>query len=486
MAGGTTLGGTGEPEVARHRDGPADAASVLVVVDPGPDKPRSAQASRERDHLAYRAPPRRPLVTVNGRLYELPHDDEAALLDFLTMAYLVYGWGPIVAVGRELAQMRLLKLHPGRGAASPLSLRIVDVGLTEISQWILAYEKAALEFRLEVLRKARSLEDTARDIVLTMLRRSAGRVVDEAMRYFQWKSRDGAVAALQALPAAEIQEDEEAVRDLRDRLERLAPSARTVQELNREAQEEEAGQRRSLGRDQVGIVSPTRVAKLEKTREAGRRARDAYVKALFDEAAGAAVLFRFDLESVVTAVDKPAELSGLVFTRLQGTWNATQRLYEPLRARRPARVVGEQDVRGGGLPERLIAAKIGDSVWTHRKVVAAALDRLPVIDRDLYERMLDNLAAAQADEEIAGTRLGVLRDLGLGALTIALTVVCPPAGIALDVGLSVGDVVSTVAEYLETAAESLSDLDPRECLADVEPSAVPIILSVAGALLSVG
>ncbi len=56
---------------------------------------------------------------------------------------------------------------------------------------------------------------------------------------------------------------------------------------------------------------------------------------------------------------------------------------------------------------------------------------------------------------------------------------------ALDLGLSVADIVEAASEYMDAASETVSDLDPRQCLSDVQPSSVGLVMAVAGGLLSV-
>ncbi|WP_189710712.1 hypothetical protein [Streptomyces anandii] len=442
-----------------------------------------------REFLDRPTPPLRPMVTVNNRLYQLPIGDPQALRDFVTMAYLAYGWPSVVAVRSELEEMNDILMRPGphTGANSATSakreaLRAAGAALSDTARWINGFTDAAAQLRLRVLHMARLLEAEAASVAGSMLRRSGDRVIDEMTRYFQWQDRAAARAALDALRAPRLQSRQQAVRDLREALERLRPLARQLMAAGRAAGEARARQRRQLGRDQVGILNEAAVSRLNALEEAAFRASKAFAEALLREAPAAPVLYRFDVETVLSS---PVELERAVFDRLRRSWRASQDLGERLRRSRPADRVEEKEVRRNTLPETLIARDAKGSVWQYEKVLRAAVARLPVEERDLYERLLDSVHAAREGADLTEVRTGVVKTVSLGVLTLALTAVCPPVGMALDLGLSVADIVEAASEYMDAASETVSDLDPRQCLSDVQPSSVGLVMAVAGGLLSV-
>ncbi|MFJ5774546.1 hypothetical protein [Streptomyces sp. NPDC093094] len=498
-AGTAYPGGTYVPDVVCRRRGPENAHELIVVVGGVADKPSRSIPDVDaldrgpfigpREFVDRPRPPVRPMVTVNDRPYELPIGDPQALRDFVTMAYLAYGWPSVLAVRRELEEMHGLLMHPTARThelnATPAkreALRVSGAALADTARWINGFADATTQLRLRVLHMARLLEAEAASIADSMLRRSSERVIDEMAHYFQWQDRAAASAALDALRAPRLQSRQQAVKNLKEALERLKPLAQQVRATNTAAGQTRARQRQQLGREQIGILNDAAVSHLKALDEAAFRARKNFAEALLREAPGAPVLYRFDVETVLS---NPAELERAVFDRLRRSWRASQDLRERVRRSRPADRAEEKEVRKDTLPETLIAKETKGSVWEYEKVLRAAVSRLPAEERDLYERLLDSMRAAREGADLAEVRTGIARTAGLGMLTLALTVVCPPAGIALDLGLSVADIVEAASDYMDAADETVSDLDPRQCLSDVEPSSVGLVMAVAGGLLSV-
>ena len=63
--------------------------------------------------------------------------------------------------------------------------------------------------------------------------------------------------------------------------------------------------------------------------------------------------------------------------------------------------------------------------------------------------------------------------------------ICPPAGLALDLAFGVANVVIAMSVYDRQSDEYNCSLNPADSLAEVEPSMMPVAMAFAGVVLSV-
>lgn len=494
-----------------RRDGPSDASSVVIVVEPPdtgeavPDDQESADGERPAAHLDRRAflatqapsAPRtrqqRPTATIGCGTHELPFDEPRSMRDLVRDVYLVHGWATVLDVEGQLAQMHDIKLHPGAGPPSDqdararflaLQQQAASVNLETSRQWLQSHRDARADVGLRVLHIARRLEQEARETAKEMLRQSRERVIDETLECFRWSTRRSARAALEAGFKDPPQFDPAVISNIKARIQRLSPLAEAALATAADVEAE---------RDAVEHPGAARLANLSPRFGGDRAARieaadvaaTAFGAALIDEASDRPVLFRLDLETLVDAAKmNDKELVGLLFDRLKNTWVAAGRARREIDKAGPAGQADDDRVRRGAVPEQMIAAEADESVWKYRRVVEAASAQMRVEDADFAEQIIGNVDAARTSGQASEALRGVVIGLGTGALTLALTVVCPPAGLALDLGLSLADVVAAINDYQSQSDAALSDLDPRRSLADASPSAVPLVVSVAGAVLT--
>jgi hypothetical protein len=147
--------------------------------------------------------------------------------------------------------------------------------------------------------------------------------------------------------------------------------------------------------------------------------------------------------------------------------------------------VSSQEVEEGGWPELLIAGEADASIWTYPRLVEGTMREVAVENLDLIERLIATLRASIEAKAGGDATVASIRGLGVAGLTIALTALCPPAGLALDVALSAADIVSAARDYDALSDDARCHLDPRECLQDTDPSVIPLVLAGAGAALVV-
>jgi hypothetical protein len=499
-------GGTVMPEIAKpRRVGELDARNVILVLEP-PATARNGQAERPgTDHLdttRFVAEPRtaalatpfgkRPEVDVKGRAHEVPCDDAKALGRFVANLYLVHGWKGVYEVDDQLRELRDIKLYPAHRPRSGtserrrwdnLEARLLGIGVQQAQRWSQAYRDALGDFGLSILQRMRLLEREGRRVAEAMLDRSRERVLDETVRYFPWSNRKAAATALDNLKLQVARGDQKPVAELRAAMERLKPPAEIARKARSDEFHERQSQRKSLGRDQVGIISDHDSANLRKLAAAAERTATAFASALLLEAGACPVLFRFDLETLAKDPGSDRALGYLLFERLRRTWAAAGNLSETLPRKKPAADLDDARVRRGVSPEGLVGECADKSIWAYPKIVRTAAAAMPPEDALFYERIVDNVEAAQGGGGAAEAALGLVKGAGIAALAATLTIVCPPAGLALDAGLSVADVAGTLDEYNHQSDEANSDLDPRASLAEVEPSMVPLVLSIAGSLM---
>jgi hypothetical protein len=461
-------------------ESPPPAPGVSHVDDPLDTDP-FLEHPREQ---ALRAAVPRPDVTISGDAYSLPCDDAPVLREFVTTLYLVHGWKGVRDVRDQLQRMVDLKLHPGRPAPAGLGPatreRVAGTPLRGVEQWAWAYQDATRLLAGDVLDVAVRLEEVATTIVQAMLADSQTRVVDETIALFRWKDRETAKGVLGGALLTPALEPGPGLDDLRQRMTRLRPAAAALERARDRARED--ADHLGLWKQEIGEPPPELLDKLAGLQDASTKRDAEFSAALLGEAPPRPVLFRLGL-SVLTA-ERQGGLAQDVFKPLKRTWEATVRLSGRFGRRRPARNADRRALYDGATPESLIAADSEDSVWAFPKVLRAARAQMPPQHELMADRMLEELETETARHAKAEMRAGIASGLGLAALTLALTAVCPPAGIALDMALSAPDVFSSFEEYEKQTDDAVSDLDPRASLSDAEPSVAPVVLSVAGALLS--
>ena len=124
------------------------------------------------------------------------------------------------------------------------------------------------------------------------------------------------------------------------------------------------------------------------------------------------------------------------------------------------------------------------SVWGYPEIISAALDTLYAetfgLTRLAAERFTTSVRQARHDADAGWEMVSIAE----GLISVPLGLVCPPAGVALDLAFSLADVVLSFRAYLRADDEYHCALDPREAFAEVEPSVLPLTLSIAGGLLT--
>jgi hypothetical protein len=537
------------------REGPEDATRTIVVIE-AVERPAARTRPPPADHLdtqpfvggpvaAATTVTARIMVTVDGKLVELPHDDRDAMRDFVECVYVLHGWPGIDAIALELGLMLLLRGLPERlravvdrlGDEAPEWIRSVLPGsgptpalardpsivgryfelrdrtafatTLQIAGWSEAFSEACADWRQEVLRRMRSLERAAVVLASRRARKSRATVLSETQWYFQWKTDRDAEAALDAHETGTVVGKRERVKELRTRLAKLEGLAEAV--VKAEDELHDAKMSHARAQPPGGVVLPDRNPEIERREAVLEQKLGEYGAALAIQACEYPVLYRFNARTLLGAIDASDEMLGvLVFTRLKRTWEAATELPVALRRQRVAAAVADAEVKEGARPENLVGEEAKGSVWAYPKLLEKTLERLWLEDHGLIkeafggggieedDRLLARAGLSQTELEVmrvsmANTRVAMARHaseeavieiaegIALGGLSIAVTAVCPPAGLALDIGLSAADIRRSVSDFESAKHEALCDLDPRESLGEEEPSAVPVVMSVAGA-----
>ena len=514
MADSLKKGGGGQPQ----------ASIRCLVVDPASEREAATAVQTNGDKANYldttwyvaaaRDAALRPAIVlrttvfVDGAEMVLPHDKPKVLADFVECTYVLHGWKAVLEISGDLQQMlfyaanpagyeRRLRFVPGgkllgegdlahidvedpvaQDRLSSMSRRIGIASVAQISEWQTAFESAFAELRLRILRVAQSFEERALRWARESLSESMDEVVSETTGYFQWHNRDTAVETLRRGLHLEVQAKQDAVMRLRDRLTRLMPLAQAVKDRDSEMAWYVAKHAVIHGKH---LPEPYATEQKEKI-AAVERALAEYGAELATTSAQFPVLYRFDVHTMLDAATaSDEELGVLIFTRLSKTFQAAEHMWRELSDHRPAKEVSEKNIRSGTLPEKApIGDKAKDSIWSYSRMVDAAARITPIDDAELAECAANNVANGIRGHANDEATLSLLKGVSMGGLTMALMCVCPPAGLALDAGLAMADIMNTVKEYNDQSEAALCSLNPRKSFSEVSPSAVPIVMAIAG------
>jgi hypothetical protein len=196
------------------------------------------------------------------------------------------------------------------------------------------------------------------------------------------------------------------------------------------------------------------------------------------------VLYRFGVNTLLEAANASDNtLGALLYTRLTRSFRAADRLWPELHKHRPAKGVSENDIRLGALPEVSIGDAAAESIWSFPRIIEATAPTTPIEDAEIAECVAVNVGAAMQAHAQDEAGIALLKGIGMAGLTIGLMCVCPPAGLALDAGMAMTDIVYSVDEYNDLSDAALCALNPSECFSEVGPSLAPVALAVAGAAL---
>jgi hypothetical protein len=377
-----------------------------------------------------------------------------------------------------------------------LKLRIGLATSGQVGEWRTAFAREFTSLRLRVLAKVRKFEEAAVAYARTRMDESQQTVIDETMAYFQsnygWHDARAARAVLEQHDTLTLVRPGEAIAEVRASLAKVEPAANTVLAAREKLETEQALERAG---EATGELPPSRADRLRELREYVDECLAAYGAALAVEAAEHPVLYRFDPETLHDAVRAADQTLGdLLYARLKKTFVAAGAIRRQLREYRPAKGIEDARVenlcppqpgqrRPSGLPEVIVAADAEKSVWAYPTLLADVLTRNGAASDALLETAIGEIRAEIEAMEKEHARGATLAGIGLAGLSIALTAVCPPAGLALDVGLSASDIHHSAEQYEGQSNEALCDLNPRRSLAPEEPSAVPVVLAVAGAAM---
>jgi hypothetical protein len=380
-------------------------------------------------------------------------------------------------------------------------------GVDDVRAWAAAFDAGCAHLRLRLLDVARTLELAALGVLDGRVASSHDVVGVEFCRYFREAPYERGKHAQEVRRSLEGGEppsaSDEPLADLRMRLREGLPLAEAAERANDAVGDWETQKRTglTLARHQAKQYRQRQAAKLRRTgfveeqgvddleyvqRERKRVADRALVMfkaAASVQGASEPILYRVDPKTWIEAMGADFDLGELVFNRLAKTWTAAFDVWVELHENLPAKEVDETEVRAGARPERLIADDVEDSVWAHAKILEVAVMEVPPEDLELAEVVAANVRALVQDDEEEQAWLSIAASIGLTAATLGLMFICPPAGIALDAGLAVADVYMSVEAYDKLSDLALCHLNPRESLAEVEPSMVPIVLAVAGAAM---
>lgn len=507
--------------------GNPDAPNKLIVVEP-PEDPAGVAARNggsksnflnrqafvtDQRLLAITSPfaQSHVMVLIEGEEMELPHDDPQALAEFVETVWMLYGWEMVDAIAADLdlmvtlAESDLLSAPvepmPRMDLGAAVRMLGLEPSLTRLAReqhqkrreqltrrrmggspvWVVRLwrdnfrtEVAAL--RRRVLQALKDVESAAVEVAAERLKLGRAMVVREVTELFAYDNPRSAEALLRMPATYPVYASNPETRVLREQLAALKPLAEATIAA------------RSRWIDYwVGFSNGIRVEDEEAVRELHElvtRTAGAFGAAAVGFAARHPVLFRFSPEMVVEAATAGDAALGetLLDEVLRPTYQAAKSLEQRLAHTRPARAVSQDQVAAGERPERLVAEDLEDSVWLHPRLVEEGIRRTPRAPADRMTVAAGNVAVAAEQVAREDLMLGLVGNLTLVGFTIALTIVCPPAGIALDIGLSAVDIATSSKDYRDKSDEALCHLDPREALAE-RPSMLPVVLAVAGAAM---
>jgi hypothetical protein len=202
------------------------------------------------------------------------------------------------------------------------------------------------------------------------------------------------------------------------------------------------------------------------------------------------ILLRFRVLDFVYQKDEQSPFAllphhrGRVYLRLRDALEAVDKMLERLRGRAPLSD-DKQPIPGDGDLEDVLARRVKDSVWDYRKAVLDGLAALFVPAESLTSVATQNMLHAIEQREAEAEQIATAISVGESSVVAGLTMICPPAGLALDLAFGVADVVIAISVYDRQSDEYNCSLNPADSLADVEPSMMPVAMAFAGVVLSV-
>jgi hypothetical protein len=507
-----------------RREGEEDATGTVIVVEPVNDEAPPLLRRTVTDPLAradwlaapWKVAPtgRVPLFERHVRLIidhqfhpprvnqvlereeaELPHDEPAALRDFVESVYLLHGWETVRLHAADLERMVALRARPGprspfedpgaveRANREDAVRRMGDADLAQVNRWRDAHGDATAELRLRVLAVMRKVEEEAVGVAGERLSASIVTVDEQTLRYFAFGDVHAAEVALErhaGAPRFDASRDD--VKDLRERLTALVGPATKVAHAEQEVNKQLA----IIGASTRGFARPPSLEPLKRAEADVVAAKAELSAAVAPHALEHPVLHRFNADELLEAEGASTRhLGQMVFERLSRTFVAAQDLFVSLNRRRPAKAAETTAVRAGALPEQAVGEEADKSVWLYRRLVEAAIDRLEDdAEAEIAAAAAENVLPFHEREELVTAVAETAATLTITGVAIVLHGVCPPAGLALDVGLSAMDVWRSTDEYSHQRADALCDLDPRACFAE-PPSALPVVFAVAAAAMVV-
>lgn len=178
-----------------------------------------------------------------------------------------------------------------------------------------------------------------------------------------------------------------------------------------------------------------------------------------------------------------AALALLVRGKLLKALDANARMRSRFEASQPlatARRAGEPTTT---LPDQALAQQCVGSIWAYPKIVMETLQSQYIMPGTLAgtaaERLLEAVTLAIADGDRGWQTVMMIE----GLVSAPLSVVCPPVGLGLDLACGVADAVMSISAYRQHGDEYYCALDPVQAYAEIEPSALPVVLSICGVAL---
>ena len=377
-----------------------------------------------------------------------------------------------------------------------------------------AYNAAVLAFRAHVRAELERVEDEARRQALQRLADARITILNQGWRllgvkngktFEDWPERETAqFASSLYVPTQDL-------KDLTDVVNDLAPLGEAVLEADFAVHNEIwGGVTRAVGRAAAsGEPSVVRLAvlvlelyaaihsaKIAELRASLAAAQLSLASRLAPATARFPILFRFspaDLsylrhwpKSAATlspARSAEAILGWHVYDKLVKALDANAGMKTRFEAPQPlarARTAGDGNM---ALHDQGLARQCVGSVWAYPKVVTETLEGLYItpgtVARAASERLLEAVANAREDKERGWQAVMAFE----GLVSLPLSIVCPPAGLALDLAFGLADTVLSTGAYLRQGDEYFCALNPVQAFAEVEPSVLPIVLSIGGVVL---
>jgi hypothetical protein len=376
-----------------------------------------------------------------------------------------------------------------------------------------AYDAAIVAFRTHVRDELERIEDQAQKQALQQLADARTTILNQGWRLLGFKD-ERTFEDWSGLGSAHLANWSDAptqdLKDLTDVVNELAPLGEAVLEADfaidleiLEGAAQALGHAAAQGGEpalQLAVLMIKLYAAVQSSRVAELRtklveAQMRLAKRLASATVRFPILFRFSPNELsnlrrsprpatVTEMSAEAELGLHIYGKLRKALDANADMKQRLEATQPiakARTASDGHV---ALHDQGLARQCLDSVWAYPKIVTEALERLYVppgaVARVASERLLKDVAHAKDDKERGWQAVMIFE----GLISLPLSIVCPPAGLALDLAFGLADSVLSTGAYLRQGDEYFCALDPVQAFAEIEPSALPIVLSIGGVLLS--